>query len=160
VRINVEYAQLRDLQGRFVRIAEEDREVLAETVVEATELVYQQALENIRAMFNSSGRMENALRMVFDRLSGSVVGSVVIDGVGYRTQEFGGTHPFIIRAHGRALKWAGGENFGFHGDEFMFAPYVVHGPLRERSFLRSALEEKRPEIEALFSGRYVARFRE
>ena len=160
MRASVEHGALRDLQGRFQRISLEDRERAREEVLQATELVYRQARENISRMFRNPGPMESALRMTFDRLLGAYRGSVSIEGVGYVTQEFGGSRPYQILPHGQALKFQAERYFGSRETETIFTPMVIHPPLPERSFLRLALDQKRAEIEALFAGRLRARFEE
>jgi phage gpG-like protein len=55
--------------------------------------------------------------------------------------EYGVSHPWVIQAKGRAL--------GFEvGGRTLFRRSVRHPPLPERSFLRSALREMAPQIEA------------
>lgn len=152
----LEYSGLRDLQGRFQRVSAEDREENARSIRQATEMVYQQARENIARMFKNSGPMQNALQIFYESYGAYQRGSVTIEGVGYVTQEFGGTKPYLIPRSplpaGRALK------FMTEGYEVFTPGPVVRGPLRERSFLRLALDQKRAEIEALFAGRVKARF--
>jgi HK97 gp10 family phage protein len=58
-----------------------------------------------------------------------------------RFHEYGVAHPWLIQARtARALRF-------LVGGRVIFRRYVRHPPLPERSFLRSALKEMRPEIE-------------
>jgi hypothetical protein len=56
-----------------------------------------------------------------------------------RFHEYGVGHPWLIQAHGRALRF-------MVGDQLVFARSVRHPGLPERSFLRSALREMEPQI--------------
>jgi phage gpG-like protein len=58
-----------------------------------------------------------------------------------RVHEYGVDHPWLIEAKGRALR------FEIAG-RVIFRRSVRHPPLPERSFLRSALADMRPQIEA------------
>ena len=160
MKLSFEYQGLRDLQGRFQRIAGEEARNAESDVRAATELVYQQAKANIARMFRNPGRMQNALRMTFNRVSGGTRGSVEIEGVGYVTQEFGGTRPYVIfpGAGKKVLAFEGSAPFGSAG-QTVFTPYVLHPPLPERSYLRLALEQKQAEIRELFADRVRARFK-
>ena len=145
--------------SRFERYAStEARAEVNSAVMEATNLVYQQARENIATMFKSSGRMQNALRIAFDGTGAYAKGSVSIEGVAYSVQEFGGTRPYAIFPSGRALKFQAERFFQSREMETVFAPMVIHPPLPERSFLRKALDQKRAEIAELFGRRVRAIF--
>ena len=145
-----------------------DAEVTA-TVRWATELVYNQARENIESMFRYPARMANALKMTVETLgAGSVRGTVSIEGIGYVTQETGGRGPYDIFPRNRiALAWSGeglprvsrnvyrgeGGRFVGGGSEeagVVFAKHVHHPPLPQRSYLRRALDQRRGEIIAQF----------
>ena len=148
ISVRVEYSQLRDLQGRFQRLADVGaRELVAETVKDITERVYRHAQENIRSLFNTSGKMENALRMTIT----AVGGSVSIEGVGYVTQELGGTRPYaILPRQANALSFIGEAGQ-------VFASVVLHPPLRARSYLGLALEQTRGEMDEIFANRVSAK---
>lgn len=157
MRVTIEYSGLRDVRGRFVRIAETDRAVMSETVREATEMIYQQALANAATMFKNPEPMQSALRVVFDRVGSGERGQVSLHGIAAVTQELGGTRPYeILPRAGRALKFEGRL---FSDEAVVFASRVMHPALPARSFLRSALEEKRAEIQALFADRVRAGMR-
>ena len=151
ISVRVEYSQLRDLQGRFQRLADAGtRELVAETVRDITERVYRHAQENIRSLFNTSGRMENALRMTTTAVSGSVS----IEGVGYVTQETGGRGWYaIFPKNKKALSYTDEYGVG------TFA-YVLHPPLRARSYLGLALEQTRGEMGEILAGRVSAKMRQ
>ncbi len=150
--INVEYSGLRDLQGRFQRLADGGAdEAVAEGVRRVTERVYTRARENIRSLFRTSGKMENALQMTFEEAGARSRGSVSISGAGYITQEFGGTRPFAITPRkGMALLFEGEAGP-------VFTHLVLHPPLQARSYLRKALDDTRAELDELFAGPIRAR---
>ena len=150
ISVRVEYSQLRDLQGRFRRLADTGaNEVVAETVKDITERVYRHAQENIRSLFNTSGKMENALRMTFSAAGARSTGSVSIEGVGYVTQELGGTRPFaILPRQANALSFMGEAGH-------VFASVVLHPPLRRRSYLGLALEQTRGEMGEILASHQV-----
>ena len=57
--------------------------------------------------------------------------------------EYGGKGYYeIVPVHKRLLRFIGKSG------DVVFAPYVFHPPMPERSYLRSALHEMAPEIEA------------
>jgi hypothetical protein len=151
ISVRVEYSQLRDLQGRFQRLADTGvREIVAETVKDITERVYRHAQENIRSLFNTSGKMENALRMTLT----SVGGSVSIEDVGYVTQETGGLRAYLIPLGGPGL---GKKILEFEGEAgLVYTPYVLHPPLRRRSYLGLALEQTRGEMGAILANHRVS----
>ena len=153
--ISVEYSGLRDLRGRFQKLADTGaNEIVAESIKDITERVYRHAQENIRSLFNTSGKMENALRMTFSAAGARSYGSVQIQGAGYVTQEFGGRRPFAILPRQRhALSFIGEAGQ-------VFASVVLHPPLRSRSYLRLAVEQTREELDELFTNRVSAKLRQ
>lgn len=136
---------LRRLSARFGGLSKEMDAELQTTVTKATDLLYEQARDNVRSMFKTSGKMENALRFRVRRLGpGRVVGSVSIRGIGYLTQERGGLKPYTIYPKSRnALRF-------FVASKMVFSMYARRLPLPRRSYLAEALHQKRSEIRALF----------
>lgn len=144
ITISVEYRGLSELKDRFEAMPGATDRAIASAVMEVTELVYQQAQQNIRSMFRTSGKMESALKTTFERFAGGACGTVSISGIGYVTQELGGRGFYDIFPRGNALRWLD------TGGREVFAKHVHHPPLPERSFLRLALDQKREEIRGLF----------
>lgn len=136
---------LRRITAKFGNLPEEAERELEETVRSATDLLYDQAQENIRNLFNTSGKMSNALQRRVRHLGpGRVVGSVYIEGTGYITQERGGLKPYDIFPRARnALRF-------FVAGSAVFAMVVHRLPLPRRSYLALALNQKRAEIRAMF----------
>ena len=166
MRVVVDSREVRDLAGRFERLPERAAEAVAVGVREATALIHRQATENIYRLFRPSGRMPNALKMSFERFVNNAMGSVSITGVGYVTQEFGGTRPYdIFPVNARALRFVSPTRIGFSGGPRtlqpveVFARRVHHPPLPERSYLRAAMAQKRGEIRALFGDAIRETFR-
>jgi hypothetical protein len=149
--INIEYQGLRDLQGRFQRLAAGGAdEATAAGVRAVTERIYERAQQNARSLFKTSGRIESALKMTFGEAGARSYGSVSIDGVIAITQEFGGRKGFLIPKGGPG---EGKKRLEFEGEAGMVVvPYALHPPLQSRSYLRLALEQTRGEIAELFAG--------
>lgn len=145
VKITIEDSGLRDLQGRFRRLADTGvGEAVAAGVRRVTELIYRQTIRNIRSLFRTSGKMENALRVAYTGTGATTQGSVSIGGVGYVTQELGGRRPFAIRPKSRLA-------LAFEGEAGLtFARLVIRGPLPARSYLRLAVDQTRSQVAAEF----------
>lgn len=146
IKITIEDAGLRDLQGRFQRLADTGvGEAVGTGVRRVTELIYRQTIHNIRSMFRTSGKMENALRVAYTGTGATTAGSVSIGGIGYVTQELGGRRPFAIHPRNRLA-------LAFEGEAGMtFAKLVIRGPLPARSYLRSAVDQVRGQIREEFA---------
>lgn len=157
MNITIEYKGLRELIARFDALPANMQVAVADATRRATEVVYDQAKANIGRMFRNPGPMQNALRIAFSAAGGTATGTVSIGGIGYVTQEMGGTTAYdIFPVNAKALRFMAGGAGGFSGGPktltpgVVFAKHVVHPPLPERSFLRAALAQRRGEIQQIF----------
>lgn len=91
-----------------------------------------------------TGRLRSSINLAVDNTATSVSATVGTN-VSYASiHEFGVSHPWIIEARrGKALAFEVGGNT-------IFRKRVTHPPLPERSFLRSALRDMAPQIEAAY----------
>lgn len=158
MNITVEYRGLRELAARFEGLPAAMEIAVADGTRRATDIVYQQAKDNIARMFRNPGPMQNALQETVAVAAGVAIGTVSISGIGYVTQELGGATVYdIFPVNAKALRFLPGGGGGFSGGPktvggggAVFAKHVVHPPLPERSFLRAALAQRRAEIAQIF----------
>lgn len=158
MNITIEYRGLTELIARFDGLPASMEAAVADATKRATDIVYEQARDNISRMFRNPGPMQNALQETVTAAAGVSIGTVSISGIGYVTQEMGGTSVYdIFPVNAQALRFFPGGAGGFSGGPktvggggAVFAKHVVHPPLPVRSYLRAALAQRRAEIAQIF----------
>lgn len=111
-------------------------------------------VENLsgKVLNTKSGALASSLVSGVDRLGSTMVGYVEVASTDSKVQLYGQVHEYggkgfyeIVPVQKKILRFIGKNG------EVVFAPYVYHPPATERSYLRSALHEMAPEIEAELS---------
>jgi phage gpG-like protein len=88
-----------------------------------------------------TGSLRSSINTEISQSADQVAASVGTNIRYARVHEYGVDHPWVIAAKDRALRFE-------LGGRVIFRRSVRHPPLPERSFLRSALREMQPAIEA------------
>jgi hypothetical protein len=152
---------LSELIGRFARQPAEQHRRMVTVMHDATGMVRNQARANIARLFNTPDRMQDTLDATVVDGTWMVTGTVTAAGLPYlRIQEYGGViqTPEIFPQAAQALHWLATAATGFSGagasPEGVFAMHTAAHQTRlpERSYLRSALAQRRAEIIAAFQG--------
>jgi phage gpG-like protein len=148
MRITVEWQGLDELLERLRRASPDMRHRLNLAVRGASELVATQARANMRSLFKGSGKVaEISVRVT--RSGEEVTGEITAGGTPYaRIHEYGGTiHlPEIFPVHAQALHWVSKG-----GDEVFARHAAAHDVvIPERSYLRSAVEQREADIMRVF----------
>jgi hypothetical protein len=160
VNFEVQIIGLSELVNRFGRLPNVVHQNLVKTMHDATQMVEQQAKDNIARMFNHPGKMQAAVSSKVD--DGAVVtGTISASGLPYLAiHEYGGViqTPEIFPVNAKALHWISPAALGFSGgpktQEGVFAMHTAAHPtpIPERSYLRAALAQRRAAINAAFAG--------
>lgn len=119
-----------------------------ESLVAELRLKVQENLSG-KVLNTKTGALLGSLVSGVERLGSLLVGFVAIDPADSKVEAYAMVHEYggkgfyeIVPIHKLILRFEG------KGGEVVFAPYVYHPPAAERSYLRSALHEMAPEIEA------------
>lgn len=144
----VEWQGLEELLARLQRASPDIRHRINLATRGAAELVATQARANMRSLFKGSGKVAD-ISVRVTRSGDEVTGTITAGGTPYaRIHEFGGTiHlPEIFPVQAQALHWVDKS-----GDDVFARHAAAHDVvIPERSYLRSALEQREADIRRVF----------
>jgi hypothetical protein len=118
---------------------------------EQVALLREKVVENLsgKVLNSKSGALIEALVSGVEKIGSGLIGFVAVESTDQKVQAYAMAHEYggkgsyeIVPVNKRVLRFV-----GKNGD-IIFVPYVYHPPMPERSYLRSALAEMAPEIEA------------
>lgn len=119
-----------------------------ESLISELRLKVQENLSG-KVLNTKSGALLSSLVSGVEKLGSLLVGFVAVEPTDSKVEAYAMAHEYggkgfyeIVPVHKLILRFEGKSG------EIIFAPYVFHPPAAERSYLRSALHEMAPEIEA------------